>query len=73
MNKFTIIKNEDIRKYLSSVDANDLEQLIERLRVSKACNSGNPNKNNSYAVINLDEPYADVVINIMKAYGHWGD
>lgn len=70
MNKFTVIKNEDIEKYLAPVDANDLIHLIERLRVSKGCNSG-IKKENRYAVINLDEPYAKEITEIMKNHGHW--
>jgi|GEM_PF-3350722 len=72
MNKFTVIKNEDIEKYLAPVDANDLIHLIERLRVAKNCNSG-IKKENKYAVINLDEPYAKAITEIMKNHGHWGE
>jgi len=72
MNKFTVIKNEDIEKYLAPVDANDLIHLIERLRVSKGCNSG-IKKENRYAIINLDEVYAKEIIEIMKKHGHWGE
>ena len=68
MNKFTVIKNEDIKKYLAPVDANDLIHLIERLRVSKNCNSS-INKENRYVVINLDEVYAKEITEIMSKHG----
>lgn len=33
--------------------------------------SGKPT-DNSYVVVNTDEPYVDNIIEIMKKNGHWG-
>jgi hypothetical protein len=57
--KYFVIKNEDIEKYLALEDAKDLKALIQRLAVSKRCNSGE--KDNTYLVVNTDEPYAALV------------
>lgn len=66
--KFTVIKNSDIDNYLAVKDAKELKALIRRLAVSRKCNSGK--KDNSYLVINMDEPYTQEVSEIMKGYGH---
>jgi hypothetical protein len=68
LSKFTVIKNEDINKYLALEDAHELKALINRLATSRKCNSDK--KDNSYIVINLDESYAQEVSDIMKQYGH---
>lgn len=59
-NKFTVIKNENIDKYLAEEDAKEIKALIKRLCISRRCNSGK-RKDNSYFVVNQDEPYADLV------------
>nr|WP_308743223.1 hypothetical protein [uncultured Anaerocolumna sp.] len=64
LNTHTVIKNADIDKYLSKEDANNLKALIERLRVSKACNSLN-HKENYYYIVNTDEPYAEEVLQVI--------
>lgn len=60
----TVIKNDDIDKYLAQKDANVLKALIERLRVSKACNSLSQ-KENSYYIVNTDEPYVEEVLQVI--------
>ena len=68
--KFTVIKNSDIEKYLATEDAKELQALLRRLSVSRKCNSGK--KENTYLVINTNEIYAAEIIEIMKEHGHWG-
>lgn len=68
LSKFTVIKNEDVEKYLALEDAKELKALIRRLYVSRKCNSAK--KDNNYLVINTDESYAQEVIEIMKYHGH---
>lgn len=67
--KFVVIKNKDIEQYLAPKDAEELRALIRRLYVSKKCNK-NDYKENLYLVVNMDEPYAEEVAEIMKQYGH---
>jgi hypothetical protein len=65
--KYTVIKNNDIDKYLAKEDAKELKALINRLSVSRKCNG---KEDNSYLVVNTDEPYAQEVAEIMKQHGH---
>ncbi|MDY7043732.1 hypothetical protein RVS70_05885 [Virgibacillus sp. M23] len=46
---------------------NSALQIIEDGRIE---NGKKPS--NSYVVINLDEPYINEVIEILKNHGHWG-
>lgn len=70
--KFTVLKNTDIKKYLT------LEQKVELLQILKSIDSGRvedgkqPASENTYVVINTDEPYIDEIIETMKYNGHWG-
>lgn len=70
--KFTVLKNKDIKKYLT------LEQKVELLQILKSIDSGRveegkqPASENTYVVINTDEPYIDEIIETMKYNGHWG-
>lgn len=66
--KYTIIKNSDIERL----------PLAEKGYLGVALNWINNKrfiegkKENKYIMINVDEPYAEEVIEIMKRHGHWG-
>lgn len=67
--KFTVLKNEDIEKYLDEADRSELSRILWkvdelRLRENKSINV--------YLVVNIDEPYAPNVVELMKANGQWG-
>jgi hypothetical protein len=66
--KFTVLKNDDIEKlgHHAKVALGHVAEEIKELREKE------DKKNNLYLVINTDEPYADQVIDILKANGHWG-
>lgn len=68
--KFTVIKNGDIRKYLT------LEEKAQLMRLTAIINSGRIREgkraSNLYLVINTDEPYIKEVTEILKQNGHWG-
>ena len=69
--KFIVIKTEDLFKYVPSIFKlamldNDLVDIAE----GRAKDGKKPD--NEYLVINLDEPYASEVIDVMKRHGHWG-
>lgn len=73
--KFTVIKNNDIDKYLSGEDAFGILKrrwLDNSLGIINGMRYSEGKKKNTYIVINTDEPYADEVIEIMKRHGHWG-
>lgn len=68
-NKFIVIKNDDVEKYLNFKGRVTLNCAIEVIEDGRSVDG---KKNNTYLVINTDEPYADEVIEIMKKNGHWG-
>jgi hypothetical protein len=68
--KFTVIKNEDIKKYLTDIQENELEGVLVTIENGRVGES--KKANNTYLVINTDEPYAEEVIAILKQNGHWG-
>jgi hypothetical protein len=69
--KFIVIKIDDLIKHVKSVFKiemlkNDLKDIKEgRVAEGKI-------PYNEYLVINIDEPYAPEIIEIMKRNGHWG-
>lgn len=69
MNKFTVLKNQDIEKYLSEEEKQQLLVLIGKLGYGRVMD--NKPLNNKYAVVNLDEPYAKEVTDIMNKNKHW--
>jgi len=67
--KFTVIKNEDIYKYLDTPQQGKLWNLLDKIIMGRC----RENKNiNTYLVINTDEPYAPEIVEILKRNGHWG-
>ncbi|WP_406590316.1 hypothetical protein [Bacillus atrophaeus] len=68
MSKFIVLKAEDIENHLNEEERVLLHGLILRSVVRKAAKGIPPS---SYCVINLDEPYAPEVVEIMKKHGHW--
>lgn len=69
--KFTVIKNEDLDKYLHPEMKSAFLEIAEKVEMNKYVDQ-NFKKPHTYLVINTDEPYADEVIEIMKKHGHWG-
>lgn len=70
--KFLVVKLEDIHKYALISEQEQLKNITYNIKDKKFCVTGK-DPNHEYLVINLDEPYANKVIDIMKEYGHWGD
>ncbi|MGG0170991.1 hypothetical protein [Paenibacillus dokdonensis] len=68
--KFTVIKNEDIEKYLDDRDKSELSRMLWKISQLRSVEGKRPD--NAYLVINIDEPYAEEVVDILKEYGHWG-
>lgn len=68
-NKFIVIKNDDVEKYLTYQDKIILKYMLRAIEKGRTEDS---KKFNYYVVINTDELYADEVIEIMKKNGHWG-
>lgn len=69
-NKFTVIKNDDLNKYVGCNGLTAIEAVEDIIKSNRILDGRKVN--NQYIVINVDEPYADKVIDLMKAHGHWG-
>lgn len=67
--KFTVLKDEDINKYLTETEKAIFNELRNKIMFSRRDIDGK-SSNNEYMVINKDEPYANKVIEIMKKHGH---
>lgn len=72
--RFTIINERDIEKYVPEPLIEDLNASLHNALVWVEEGRKNDGKHpfNNYLIINLDEPYAPEVIEIMKRHGHWG-
>jgi len=68
-NKYFIIKQEDMTKHASEQDRTDLARILKNIRSSRY--KFNKNTGNKYLVINVDEDYAEDVIEILKKNNHW--
>lgn len=67
--KFLVIKTEDYKK-LPEAQRAELARIFDSIgRIRKA---EKKRMFNQYFVINVDEPYAPKIVNILKANGHWG-
>lgn len=71
--RYTVINERDMKKYVPEKAESDFQyefnnicDLIEEGR----CKDGKQ-RYNSYIVINVDEPYVDEIIEVMKRHGHW--
>lgn len=68
--KFTMFKNEDIEKYTGNLTKEVLKKTGALIASGRERDGKNPN--NTYLVINTDEPYANEIVEILKKNGHWG-
>lgn len=65
----TVVKDTDIEKYLDKRDQAVFDDCVGQIQIGRALEGrGNP----KYIVINMDEPYVEEVIEILKRNGHWG-
>ncbi|MBO0961980.1 hypothetical protein J1P26_19940 [Neobacillus sp. MM2021_6] len=71
--RFTIINERDFQKYVPKslqedfhLEFNNIADWIEEGRTKDG-----KQLFNNYIVINLDEPYINEIIEIMKRNGHW--
>lgn len=67
--KHVVVKIEDIFEHLNPTEREILLMLLNKIEEERIMNG---KKINEYLVINTDETYAEQVVNILKANGHWG-
>ncbi|WP_059048703.1 hypothetical protein [Paenibacillus senegalimassiliensis] len=65
-----VIKREDAVKYLNDKEKYDFHCLCNKIEMGRKRDGKHPV--NAYLVINVDEPYAKEVADILKRHGHWG-
>lgn len=68
--KFLVLKNDDIDQFIHPMRMGEFNRLLSGIDMNRRA-LGKAGQND-YLVINLDEPYAAEVIEIMKRHGHWG-
>lgn len=66
--KYIVIKVEDIQKYLEPEDIETLNEILHHISNFRKLFG---KKDNTYLVINTDEPYAGLVAQILKDHGHY--
>jgi len=67
--KYIVIKQDDLYKYTSQEDKINLARIIKTIRDGRI--EGNKNTSNKYFVINVDESYAEDIVDILKQNNHW--
>ena len=65
-----VIKIADTKKYLSLQERAEMSDILEKINAGR---DKNGRKENTYIVINTDEPYIQEIIDILKKYGHWDE
>ena len=69
-NKFVVIKVEDIQDNLTEAGKKQLRETLNYIAAMREQEGKRPY--NTYLVINVDEPYAPEIVEILKRNGHWG-
>lgn len=70
--KHVVLKKQDLHEALSGDVNEDLRDSFDTtLNMVKMYRDTLGKKENTYFVINTDEPYADEIIEILKKNGHW--
>lgn len=72
--RFTIINEKDYQRYVPVQARESFEAALNNVAgwIEDGRQKEGKHPFNNYVVINLDEPYIDEVIEIMKRHGHWG-
>ena len=69
-NKFIVLKVEDVYKHLDFNQRRSLDGSCRSIAYHREKSGKKPD--NTYLVINTDEPYAPEIVEILKRNGHWG-
>jgi len=72
--RYTILNERDYQKYVHEELKEKFElifgEVLDTIEQGRVKDGKHPF--NNYVVINLDEPYIDEIVEIMKRHGHWG-
>lgn len=71
--RFTVINERDFQRYVPVQARKDFEAEFNNISgwIGYGREKEGKNPFNNYLIINLDEPYIEDVIEVMKANGHW--
>ncbi|WNF36437.1 hypothetical protein RJD24_18745 [Bacillaceae bacterium IKA-2] len=71
--KYTILNEKDIEKYGDKREVEKMNRAIENVIIDIEIGRVKDGKQpfNSYIVINVDEPYVNEIVEIMKRHGHF--
>lgn len=67
--KFGVLKIDDVKKYCSEESKQALDKIVLEITTGRMEEGKKPD--NTYYVINSDEPYSEEVVEILKRNGHW--
>lgn len=71
--RYTILNERDYQKYVHEELKEKFElifgEVLDTIEQGRVKDGKHPF--NNYVVINLDEPYIDEIVEIMKRHGHW--
>lgn len=72
--RYTVLNERDYAKYVRVDLREEFEDVLSRVLTEIKFGRVAHGKHiyNNYVVINLDEPYIDEIIEIMRRNGHWG-
>lgn len=72
--RYTVINESDLEKYVLEPIKEDFQNQFNLVAawIEDGRMKDGKQPYNNYLVVNLDEPYANEVIEIMKRHGHWG-
>lgn len=62
-NKYLVLKQDDIGKYLVGSQKTELEEIRRFVRANRLAEG---KKDNTYVVVNEDEPYAEIVWKLVE-------
>jgi hypothetical protein len=68
-NRYLVVKWDDIA-ILSDKRKEQLDYLLRRVEDYRE--AAGKTRSNDYIVVNIDEPYIQEIIDVLKRHGHWG-
>lgn len=71
--RYTILNERDYKEHVYPSTREKFEEVLDDvlLQIEQGREYDGKKPFNNYIVINVDEPYADEVLEILKRHGHW--
>ncbi len=70
MSTHLVLKLSRIQEHLNAEELNEFVELLEVI-YNRTVEAGE--KDHEYIVVNMDEPYAEEVVEVLKRNGHWDE